>query len=92
VKALYTDCFLQAQNVYWLPTYLTREDPSLTTLTPEQLAENVTNHDAIHFADLDDALWETIQRARDQDSLVLVMGAGTVDGWLRDKLATTTPH
>lgn len=41
--------------------YLTREDPSLVVLKPEELIENVTNFDAIHVADLNDDLWHNIQ-------------------------------
>jgi len=92
VRELYTDCFTLASQVYWLPTYLTREDPDLPVLTPEELAANVTNHDSIQFAELSDDLWATIQQARDSGALVLAMGAGTVDGWVREKLAATTPQ
>jgi UDP-N-acetylmuramate--alanine ligase len=86
IRAQYTDCFEDAELVYWLPTYLSREDPSLPILTPEELSSNVTNKTAIRFADLDDQLWDRIQQARSQGGLVLAMGAGTIDGWLRKQL------
>ena len=86
LRTQYTDCFEAAREVYWLPTYLTREDPGLAVLTPEELAENIVNRDAVHFAEFDDALWEVIQRARDRGALVLMMGAGTIDQWTRDQL------
>lgn len=88
VKALYTDCFDKAESVYWLPTYLTREDPSLSTLSSEELTQLLTNQDNLHFADLNDELWQKIDQARHDDSLVLVMGAGTIDGWVREQLKT----
>lgn len=87
IRTQYTDCFELARDVYWLPTYLTREDPSLAVLTPQELTEDVTNHDAVHFAGLDNTLWEHIQRARDRGALVLLMGAGSIDGWVREQLA-----
>lgn len=87
VKNLYTDCFELAKEIYWLPTYLTREDSSLEVLTPEQLAANVTNHDSIHFAELNDTLWDAVSSARKHGALVLFMGAGTIDSWLRQKIA-----
>lgn len=88
VAAGYTsDTFATASEVYWLPTYLTRENPDLPVLTPADLAKNIPA-EKLHIAELDDALWETIQQARDRGALVLCMGAGTIDGWLRDKLTT----
>ena len=86
IKDEYTDTFLTAEKVYWLPTYLSREDSALEVLTPEELTAGVTNRKAIETADLDDALWEKIAAARDAGKLVLLMGAGSIDGWARDKL------
>lgn len=87
IRRLYTDCFENAETVYWLPTYLTREDPALPILSPNELSSNVSNKQAIHPAELDDALWQHIQEARRNGKLVLVMGAGTIDGWVRKQLA-----
>ena len=86
VKDSYTDCFEQASEVYWLETYLTRENPDLPTLTPQQIIANVTNKEAFHFAELDDELWATIQEARKRGALVLCMGAGSIDDWVRKHL------
>ena len=87
LRTRYTDCFEQANTVYWLPTYLTREDPELSVLTPAELSMKVTNHDAINIANMNDALWANIQKAQSENALVLVMGAGSIDGWIRKKLA-----
>ncbi len=79
----YTDVvFKDADQVYWLPTYLSRENPNLAILTPEQLTKNL-DQTRIHLADLNDELWSTIQQARDENKLVLCMGAGSIDGWVR---------
>lgn len=83
----YTDCFEQADDVYWLPTYLSREDPNLPILPPETLVRNITNRDAVHITELGDNLWDTIQQSLDNGKLVLCMGAGSIDGWVRDQLA-----
>lgn len=82
----YTNQFEMADAIYWLPTYLTREDPNLTILTPADLTQNITNKNAVHIAELDDKLWQTIQNYRQQGTLVLIMGAGPIDGWVRDQL------
>ncbi len=86
LRTQYVDCFEQASNVYWLPTYLTREDPALSILTPEDLIENITNRDSVHVAEMDDTLWQNIQIARDRGALILFMGAGTIDEWVRTML------
>lgn len=86
IRAQYTDCFKDAELVYWLPTYLSREDPSLPILSPEELVKNVANKSAIHFADLNSELWDHIQQARAQGKLVLAMGAGSIDTWIRQQL------
>ncbi len=87
IQKQYTTCFNDAEVVYWLPTYLSREDPNLAILTPEELSKNVTNRDAVQVADLDDDLWQHVQTARKDGKLVLAMGAGSIDGWLREELA-----
>lgn len=86
VRTQYTTCMELADKIYWLPTYLSREDPSLPVLTPEQLTENLTNRSAVEYRDMNDQLWADIQRERAMGNLVVVMGAGTIDSWLRDQL------
>lgn len=82
----YTDCFTMAQDVYWLPTHLTREDPTLPVLAPAELSSNVTNPGAIHIADMNEDLWQHITNARERGALVVCMGAGTIDAWVRERL------
>ena len=86
VRERYTDeIFAHASEIYWLPTYLTREDPNLPVLTPEELTRQLTM-DKVHIAQLDEALWQVIEQQRACGVLVLGMGAGTIDGWLREQL------
>lgn len=86
IRDEYTDCMGLAEHIYWLPTYLTREDPTLAVLSPEELTANLVNREAVSYADLNDDLWESISTARAEGKLVLCMGAGTIDGWLRKQL------
>lgn len=90
IKDMYKDQFELASTVYWLPTYLSREDPDEPILGPEILTANLTNKESVHVADLNDALWEHIQNARRNGALVLCMGAGSIDGWVRQHLNTDT--
>jgi UDP-N-acetylmuramate--alanine ligase len=86
IRDMYSDQFEKADDVYWLPTYLSREDSTQSILAPEDLIQNVTNKDHIHIADFDDELWNTIQESRAAGKLVLCMGAGTIDNWVRERL------
>ncbi|MFZ2494364.1 MAG: Mur ligase domain-containing protein [Candidatus Saccharimonadales bacterium] len=87
VRDQYTDeVFTNANEIYWLPTYLSREDPSLETLTPQQLSAHLSNKKSVHFDDMNDTLWADIQHHRDAGHLVLIMGAGSIDGWVRQQL------
>ena len=86
IRNNYTDCMQLAEQIYWLPTYLTREDPALAILQPKELTDNLLNRDSVIYADLNDELWQYIQTARAAGKLVLCMGAGTIDGWLRERL------
>lgn len=86
VRNAYTTCMELAEEIYWLPTYQTREDLNLPILTGDQLTERLINKSSVTFSDLDDTLWMHIQAAREQGKLVLCMGAGTIDGWLREQL------
>lgn len=79
--------FELADEVYWLPTYLSREDPKLAILSPDELIQDITNKDHIHVADFNDELWNTIEAARLEGKLVLGMGAGRIDSWLRQQLS-----
>lgn len=86
----YTDQFELAEHTYWLPTYLSREDPNLPVLTPETLYDSITNKDTVETAELNDSIWDTIQKARSEGKLVLCMGAGNIDTWLREQLSKIT--
>lgn len=86
IKDMYRDQFELADTVYWLPTYLSREDPDEEILDPQTLIQNITNKDIVHEAAFDDELWTKIQAARAAGKLVLCMGAGTIDGWVRERL------
>lgn len=87
VKAGYKHAFGLAEKIYWLPTYLSREDPGLPVLTPEDLIGGLANREAAVVADLNDELWSAITQARRDGKLVLTTGAGSLDAWIRQKLA-----
>lgn len=76
--------FKDADEIFWLPTHLTREDPALSVLSPEALTKQLSRKDSLHFTELGDELGSAIAAALAHGSLVLCMGAGTIDGWIRN--------
>lgn len=86
IKPLYRTAFEAASRIYWLPTYLSREDKTLPVLRPNELTADITNKTSIELADMNDDLWEAIEQHRLVGHLVLCMGAGSIDGWLRSHL------
>jgi UDP-N-acetylmuramate--alanine ligase len=86
IRVQYTDeIFDDADDVYWLPTYLSREDPNLAILTPAELTAQLTTT-SVWQSELDDQLWDSITQQRAKGKLVLAMGAGSIDSWIRSKL------
>ncbi len=82
----YYDVFVGAEKIFWLPTYLTRENPELPVLTPYDFIEELTNGDVAEPAELNEDLFNAILKYRDDGYLVLLMTAGPADPWLREKL------
>ena len=87
IRDQYVNCMELAEQIFWLPTYLTREDPRLPLLSPLELTENLVNKDEVYYTELDDELWQYINKAREDGKLVLCMGAGSIDSWVRAQLA-----
>lgn len=86
VRDQYTSCMQLASKVYWLPTYLSREDEDLDIITPAELTSRLTNRRSVQLADLDENLWQAINADRQAGKLVLFMGAGSIDSWVRKQL------
>ena len=87
VKDGYHDAFRGAEKVFWLPTYLTREDKSLKVLTPEDLISVLDNREVAEAADLDDELEKKLREYLEQNYLVILMTAGPADEWFREKFS-----
>lgn len=85
----YGDVFDLAKKVYWLPTYLSRENEHLHTLTPGQLIESLSAPGLAEPSAMSDGLWQRILDHRKQCDLVVGMSAGDLDAWLREKIKET---
>ena len=86
VKDGYTDCFELADTVYWVPTYLSREDDALEILTTEELTKNLTNKDSIEIVELNNELIDKIKAHIENSDMVVLFGAGDIDAWGRESL------
>ena len=82
----YASAFLGADKVYWLPTYLTRENPELKVLAPSDFVEKLKGVD-VEVAEMNDDLMGKILAHVQAGDLVVLMSAGPADGWLRNNLA-----
>ena len=85
VQDLYYDAFVGASKIFWLPTYLTRENPDLPVLKPLDFINQLNNAEVAEAAELNDELWAEICKYRDDGYLVILMSAGPADEWLRGK-------
>lgn len=86
IKNDYKNCFEGANKIYWVPTYLAREDPDLAILSPQQLIPYISNNKIAEPASLNNTLQKDIQKHLKNGDLVIAMGAsgaGSLDEWLR---------
>lgn len=83
----YGHAFDEARTIYWLPTYLSREDPNQEVLQPKELIRSVAKNKRVTVIDDRKALIEVIKRERD-GSLIVCMGAGSIDEWVRSEFAS----
>ena len=86
VRDGYKKAFVGADKIYWLPTYLTREDPKLKILAPKELAKGLENAEVAEVAELNKSLAKKLRKYVEDDYLVIMMTAGPADSWLRKNL------
>ncbi len=81
----YKDSFADADKVYWLPTYLVREDPKQPVLDSQELTKDLTN--SVILSEADNQLKHNLTQEIEDDNLVIIMSAGPLDDWLRTNFA-----
>jgi UDP-N-acetylmuramate--alanine ligase len=91
VKELYSECFRLASKVYWLPTYLSREDETLEILTPEKLISYVSHDKKVVISQLNDELKINLEKdIVKKNTVIVAMGAGSIDHWMRTNTSKNT--
>lgn len=79
----YAKVFEGVAKLYWLPTYLVREDPKGKELKPADFIAKLENKKVAEAAELDEKLAEALKKWHEKGYLVLLMTAGPADLWLR---------
>lgn len=84
----YQDCFDGASKVYWIPSYLAREDPDQRIIPPAELIAHLADPSIAEPMKRDSELKHIIQKHLDAgDMVVAVAGGGgnSLDDWLRQE-------
>ena len=83
VRKDYRKLFGGVEKVYWLPTFLSREDPSQKLLSAEELIAGMGEPRLAEPAQMDEALAAKIRRHAAEGAVVVAMTAGDLDAWMR---------
>lgn len=86
IKDAYKDLFAGIKKLYWVPSYLTREDPHQKILSPQELIECMDNSHVAEASELNQKLHEAIESHRSAGDTVVCLsggGGGSLDEWIR---------
>lgn len=86
----YKDCFQGAKKVYWIPSYLAREDPNQRIIPPEELISYLDDPSIAEARERDDGLEQTIRQHLSRGDLLVAMaggGGGSLDEWIRERFS-----
>jgi UDP-N-acetylmuramate--alanine ligase len=90
-KEEHRDVFNGVSKLYWVPSYLAREDPNQPVLTPKELIAylNPEIQSVAEPAELNDDLKKAIKQHRKHDIVLCLSGGGghSLDEWLRKEFS-----
>lgn len=89
----YKDVFADLHALYWLPSYLAREDPKQRVISPAEFIKTLPPSAHATTATMNSALQTKLSDAAANGAIVLLLaggGGGSLDEWARHKLATHT--
>ena len=90
IKELYADVFEGVSKLYWVPSYLAREDKDTKVLTPDELITYLSDPSIATAANKDEQLKKDIQKHLDVGDMVVGIAGGggdSLDDWLRSNFA-----
>lgn len=85
----YAEAFEGVHRLYWLPTFLTREDPHQKVLKPTDFIAKLSNRKNAVASELNEELASELLEWRKKGYLILLMTAGPADAWLRKLVYAT---
>lgn len=83
LKKSYADVFQGVKKLYWLPTYLTRENKEISIMHPKDFIEQLENKKVAEPAEMNEQLADELRDWHKKGYLVLLMTAGPADLWMR---------
>lgn len=87
----YKDCFDGASKVYWVPSYLAREDPKQPILDPAELIKHLDDPSIAEPMKRDEHLKTVVKRHLEAGDMVVGMAGGggdSLDEWLRQEFTS----
>ncbi|HEX5456268.1 MAG TPA: hypothetical protein VFW77_02770, partial [Candidatus Saccharimonadales bacterium] len=85
----YRNLFQGIKKLYWVPSYLAREDPVQKIISPQEFINDIEMPADKQVAELDDSLKDAINKHLDNGDTVVCLsggGGGSLDEWLRKEL------
>jgi UDP-N-acetylmuramate--alanine ligase len=87
----YKDVFNNLEKLYWLPSYLAREDPHQRIIPPIEFVETLDSSANARAATMNSTLKSNLlQAARNENTIVLLLAGGggnSLDEWARTNLS-----
>ncbi|MBW3568540.1 hypothetical protein KY385_00205 [Candidatus Parcubacteria bacterium] len=86
IKEEYKDLFKGVKQLYWVPSYLAREDPSQKILKAKELISYMSNAEIAQPAELNQQLKQNIKKHLENGDLVVCLSGGggsSLDEWIR---------
>lgn len=87
----YGDCFDGASQLYWIPSYLAREDKNQRIIPPAELISHLADPSFALAYDRNEKLKIAIQQHLGKGHMVVCMaggGGGSLDDWLREEFSS----
>jgi UDP-N-acetylmuramate--alanine ligase len=84
----YRDCFTGASKLYWIPSYLAREDPAQRIIPPDELITHLSDPSVAVASQRDEALKSAIDAHLAAGDMVVAMAGGggdSLDEWIREQ-------
>jgi len=84
----YKDCFNGAKKIYWMPSYLAREDTTQRVMPPEELISHLSDSSIAEARERDAKLEQTIRDHLKIGDMVVIMAGGggdSLDEWVRQE-------